>query len=110
MRSVYHLRKLGYKIRVLHHRRKRRKKLNPKGGRTEVQITAPNGAEMVGVANCYSTDNYNKKTGVKIALENAFVSWFKSRQATPLTKGTIVNDTRKEVTIGAFGSIANSNA
>lgn len=79
--TVKSLRQQGYKVRVLHHRDyayvhppekfDRVKRLMQKGGKTEVQILSPDGKSSEGIALCSPKDNYNKKLGVKIALNRA---------------------------------------
>lgn len=44
----------------------------PYGGETVVEITTPEGVDLVGVAKCSIKDNYCKKKGVAIALGRAF--------------------------------------
>jgi hypothetical protein len=43
----------------------------PRGGSTSVEIEK-DGVSVFGVAHCSLVDNYNKKSGVKIALQRAF--------------------------------------
>lgn len=72
--TVQNLRKDGYKVRVLHHRRDDNRVLggvHPKGGMTVVQITTPDGRELEGRAECSKKDLYNKKLGVRMAIGRA---------------------------------------
>ena len=74
METVKSLRQKGYKVRVLHNRRYKGKFSNEfeeKGGKTTVEIRSPEGTEISGSAKCHEKDNYNKKEGVRIALERA---------------------------------------
>ena len=43
----------------------------PTGGQTFVRLTAPNGKEFIGSAECCNKDHYNRKRGVQIALNRA---------------------------------------
>ena len=74
METVKSLRQKGYKVRVLH----KRKYKNPlsdnfeeKGGETILEIRTPEGTEISESARCHEKDNYNKKEGVRVALERA---------------------------------------
>lgn len=44
-------------------------KVSPKGGRTEIFVLTPNGAEVKGISHCSKSDPFNRKEGVRIALE-----------------------------------------
>ncbi len=69
---VKQLRQSGYKVRVMHMRNKSDVGYDPHGGTTRVEITTPEGKELVGEARCSNQDNYSKKIGVAIALGRAF--------------------------------------
>jgi len=72
--TVETLRKSGYKVGVYHKRRRDERLIFPelpKGGRTEVCITTPNGRTATGKARCSKEDTYVKKIGVQIALDRA---------------------------------------
>lgn len=92
--TVEQLRKNGYKVRVMHERfqfqpwvklshppkdyspwgpLRPQFELKPpvraqKGGRTTIEITAPNGKNYSGVALCSKEDSFDRKKGVKICL------------------------------------------
>ena len=84
MITVKDLRQQGNKVRVIHSRACRftsRKdsvleaiEILPRGGRTQVQITTPNGTEIEGSAICSKKDNYCKRTGVQKCIERALIS------------------------------------
>jgi hypothetical protein len=44
------------------------------GGETRVYIKSPDGRESQAIAKCSEKDNFNKKLGLKIALNRAFSS------------------------------------
>lgn len=90
--TIQQLRENGYKVRVGHYRffgaaskksqpvlHSRKNPLpetegvnvNPLGGRTEVEITTPDGDNLKGVAECSVKDHYNRKLGIKIAVARA---------------------------------------
>ena len=72
--TIHDLRKAGYKVRVLHFRNDHDSILgefHPKGGRTVVQITTPDGQNLEGRANCSKKERYNKRVGVQVALGRA---------------------------------------
>lgn len=72
--TIHDLRKNGYKVRVLHHRKHDNRILGAvkaKGGMTIVQITTPDGQDLEGRARCSNKDLYNKKLGVKVAVGRA---------------------------------------
>lgn len=80
METVKSLRQKGHKVRVLHGRRTKvgglfcasgKTGVCEKGGMTRLEITTKNGYELVGEAFCSEHDNYNKKIGVRIALDRA---------------------------------------
>ena len=67
--TVGMLRKLGYKVAVLHKRHYDNNGIKkPKGGKTVIIIDIPHNEHFEGVAVCCNSDNYNKKMGVRIAL------------------------------------------
>lgn len=67
--TVSYLRKNGYKVAVIHHRKKDKDgTVKPKGGRTVLIIDSPTGEHFEGVAKCSNEDNYDKKLGIRIAL------------------------------------------
>jgi hypothetical protein len=84
---VHMLRQLGNKVRVIHYRISRKKSMRrrllipsynatndefyPKGGLTVVSIMTPQGIEAEGHAHCDNVDPYNRKVGVKLAVERA---------------------------------------
>lgn len=72
--TVETLRKKGYKVAVYHTRRYDYKLVQPmlaKGGRTEVVVTSPEGRTATGKAKCSKEDSYDKKFGVRLALDRA---------------------------------------
>ena len=78
--TVKQLRQSGFKVRVCHTRNYDSvvkfntgltKNLSPKGGKTVVEITTPQGLDTTGEAVCSNEDPYNKKLGVKIAIGRA---------------------------------------
>mgnify|MGYP006355039505 CR=1 FL=1 len=71
MTSVKQLRQSGYKVRVYHQREKKGENISPLGGATKVEITTPDGKDLVGEAICSKRDNYNKKVGAAIAIGRA---------------------------------------
>lgn len=46
----------------------------PTGGCTSVEVTMPNGDRHVAHAQCFDSDHYNRKRGVRIALNRAMLS------------------------------------
>ena len=81
METVKSLRQKGYKVRVLHIRNHEytseplgkfdmMKQMSSKGGNTRIELSYV-GLDAVGEATCHPKDNYNKKEGVRIALERA---------------------------------------
>lgn len=74
--TVHDLRKAGYKVRVLHFRRRDERFLNdvylPKGGETVLQVTTPEGYNYESRARCSDKERYNKRVGVQIALGRMF--------------------------------------
>lgn len=100
--SVHELRKNGYKIRVIHKRYyssygnlyttghvellTRRDAdllisdgikifILPKGGFTKVEITTPDGRNLDGQSECSIKDSFNRKLGLKIALNRAMAAF-----------------------------------
>lgn len=71
MHTVESLRKLGWKVRVRHFRREAKSEINPRGGKTIVEITLPDGRTLCGFARCSRKENFNKRLGVEIALGRA---------------------------------------
>ena len=84
MNKIHTLRKAGYKVRVMHWRYIPNCKpilprhtisdftsILPHGGKTEIEITAPDGTEFRGSAECSKKDNFNRKRGIQIALGRA---------------------------------------
>ena len=71
MTSIKQLRQSGYKVRVHHKRELVGESLSPLGGATKVEITTPDGKNLVGEAFCSKKDNYNKKVGAAIAIGRA---------------------------------------
>jgi hypothetical protein len=74
--SVKKLRREGWKVRVLHCRLYNvvNGEFFPtaKGGNTRIELTTPSGEDFYGDAVCHPLENYNKKEGVRIALERAY--------------------------------------
>lgn len=99
--NVHELRKQGYKVRIKHKREyenwftqmtrgeyeREVQELNQdthdkayvyservlsKGGTTIVELTTPQGEEIVGVAKCSKKENYNRKKGCQIAFGRIF--------------------------------------
>jgi hypothetical protein len=72
--TVHDLRKNGYKVRILHHRKSDNRVLGAvkaRGGMTVVQITTPDGVDLEGQSKCSDKDLYDKKLGVKVAIGRA---------------------------------------
>jgi len=72
MSEVERLRKSGFKVRVKHYRLMNPCGIKPRGGKTVVEITTPEGESLVGMARCSRNENFNKRLGVRIALGRAF--------------------------------------
>lgn len=72
MICVEELRKSGYKVRVKHFRRENSDGIVSRGGKTVVEVTAPDGTTFVGMSRCSRKENFNKRLGVRIALGRAF--------------------------------------
>lgn len=74
--SVKKLRREGWKVRVLHCRLYNvvNGEFFPtaKGGNTRIELTTPSGEDFYGDAVCHPLENYNKKEGVRVALERAY--------------------------------------
>lgn len=76
--TVCSLRRKGFKVRVRHNRVPRtishgKTVYHEKGGQTNIELTAPTGRTVYSVALCSKRENYNRKTGVKLALQRALV-------------------------------------
>ena len=79
MNTIAQLRRSGYKVRVLHSRPKMAiqkiggvmTEYNPKGGKTTIEITTPDGRDAVGFAECSTKDSWNRRLGNQIALGRA---------------------------------------
>lgn len=79
MKSIAQLRQTGYKVRVLHSRPivyqqkldGSIKVFSPKGGKTIIEITTPEGKSAIGEAVCSDKDSWNRKFGNQIALGRA---------------------------------------
>ena len=89
--TIHSLRKAGNKVRVTHFRmtldgrlqprrlftndsvktKGHNPYLTPKGGKTLIEITTPDGLELVGEAHCSLEDNFNRKYGINKALGRA---------------------------------------
>jgi hypothetical protein len=85
--TVAELRQQNYKVRILQFRRNRTAGNKPGklfsvidlpgterhhlGGKTRIEITSPQGKELIGEAICIKEDPFNRKVGIKIALEKA---------------------------------------
>lgn len=71
--TIHELRKKGYKVRVIHH--KKVSELDPyhhlAKRLTQIDIRDLNGHEFTGIARCSKQDEYNRKMGNKIALGRA---------------------------------------
>ena len=85
--TVAGLRRTGYKVRVNHYRYYGNKLLqkfevqygsqpNSRGGMTAIEITTPENWKLSGYAECSEKDAYNRKLGVKIALNRAMTTEF----------------------------------
>lgn len=70
--DVERLRKDGYKVRVKHYRRVNSDGVISRGGKTLVEVTTPEGLNLVGMSRCSRKENFNKRLGVRIALGRAF--------------------------------------
>lgn len=71
MHTVESLRGMGWKVRVLHHRKYTLNGINARGGKTVVEITLPDGREVVGSSRCSRRENFDKRLGVRVALGRA---------------------------------------
>jgi hypothetical protein len=79
MKTIQQLRQEGYKVRVIHERivnnndHKGGPKIEPRGGKTIIELTTPVGDKSVfAVAECSKSDNFDRKMGNRIALRRAF--------------------------------------
>lgn len=85
--TVANLRKQGFKVKVLHARnfegwaehgngelkneydiRKQKLIFEPKGGKTTVTVTDPNGLNYIGISRCSDKDGFNRRFGLVKAL------------------------------------------
>lgn len=79
MNTIKELRQSGYKVRVLHSRNVvyqqkisgSVKVFSPKGGTTIIEITTPEGRNVIGCSKCSDKDSWNRKLGNSIALGRA---------------------------------------
>lgn len=95
--TVKSLRQNGYKVQVGHYRYHignlvlindaTKESVNfwgvgydPKSGKTTAKITK-DGIDGFGEALCHPNDNYNRKTGVSIAIRKAFQDWHRNKKA-----------------------------
>lgn len=106
--TVQELRQQGFKVRVTHRRFFKRgdskvllsrkeyyyddgiqysDDILPKGGETIIEITTPAGYEYEGVALCSKKDAFNRKEGVRIALERALVFYPEHKKMEMLKEG-----------------------
>lgn len=72
--TIEELRKIGYKVRVHHHRKMSLEGINSRGGKTVVEVTTPDGTTLVGMSRCSRKENFDKRMGVRIALGRAMKS------------------------------------
>lgn len=68
MYTVESLRKMGWRVRVMHHRKYTPSGINARGGKTVVEVTLPDGRDLVGISRCSRSENFDKRLGVRIAL------------------------------------------
>ena len=79
MKTIKELRQSGHKVRVLHSRNVvyqqkidgSVKVFSPKGGKTSIEITTPEGKNVIGHSKCSEKDSWNRKLGNSIALGRA---------------------------------------
>jgi hypothetical protein len=79
MKTIAQLRQTGYKVRVLHSRPvvyQQRidgsvKVFSPKGGKTVIEVTTPDGITAIGESQCSDKDSWNRRMGNQIALGRA---------------------------------------
>lgn len=99
--TVHSLRQSGHKVRVIHQRYYSPNNLNvkvllskrevhqlsnehnqfvmlPHGGATLVEITTPSGQNVNGISSCSIKDGFNRKLGLKIAINRALAKLNKS--------------------------------
>ena len=72
--SIHDLRKLGWKVRVIHGEVDNTHPLEffcLANKFTKIELRSPDGIEYVGISYCSKKDNYNRKLGNKIALGRA---------------------------------------
>lgn len=72
MSDVERLRKSGFKVRVKHYRLTNQDGIKSRGGKTVVEVTTPEGENLVGMSRCSRNENFDKRLGVRIALGRAF--------------------------------------
>ena len=74
--TVHDLRRLGYKVQVLHNRVMDRSGrypiVEPRGGNTVILLYNKKRTRLIGTGfmYCSNEENYNRKTGVQYALSN----------------------------------------
>ena len=79
MKTIKELRQSGNKVRVLHTRNilyqqkidGSVKVFSPKGGKTTIEITTPDGKNVIGHSKCSEKETWNRKLGNSIALGRA---------------------------------------
>lgn len=72
--SIHDLRRLGWKVRVLHGtvNEEQPDKITQLSDKfTRIELRTPDGKEFVGVSYCSKKDNFNRKLGNRIALGRA---------------------------------------
>ena len=75
--TVKSLRENGYQVTVRHNRVYTEDgQLSARGGSTVVDLISPTGKMLHGEALCSVKDGYNKRYGVKLAIERAFMDSF----------------------------------
>jgi len=111
--TIHSLRKKGYKVRVIHsrhistmcgatenYRKEEIECFQPRGGKTQIDVTTPAGETVTGISVCSLKDNFNHKTANQIALGRAL------KQLRP-PKTTFVN---KRLIDGEFRKPRNGEA
>lgn len=81
MKTIAQLRQTGYKVRVLHSRPVvyqqkldgSIKVFSPKGGKTVIEVTTPDGVTVMGESKCSDKDSWNRRMGNQIALGRALI-------------------------------------
>jgi hypothetical protein len=72
-KTIEELRKSGYKVRVIHGKvDETDPHYHLSCNKTRIEITTPDGKELIGEARCSKGDQYNRKIGNRIALGRAF--------------------------------------